>query len=403
MKDTAENWLAEVSEKGLRIVVKYLSGNDTQLTGSHQAGPYMPKGILQALFPALLESKKANPRMKLLLIVDSHDSIDFDAHIIWYNNKRTSKTGTRDELRITGLGGKKNPLLDSKNTGALAVFAYAKTEASFEETSICRVWVSRNAKDEGEISSYIGNSLPPSKIHVVGVDRSIIERKQLSFFDSIPDSWHSEFPTGRKIFDHVCDKVVIGNPDEDIVERRNLEFELFIFIEKINELPKIKEGFASVEEFIAKSLAITNRRKARSGLSLEYHLEKIFIENNLSKGIDFDHGKLTELNKKPDFIFPSIEKYQNMGFPSEKLTMLAVKNTIKDRWRQILNEAERITEKHLFTLQEGVSINQMEELLDEKVVLVVPKRIHSRFPKGYRKYLMTLTQFIEKVKKNTQQ
>ena len=37
--------------------------------------------------------------------------------------------------------------------------------------------------------------------------------------------------------------------------------------------------------------------------------------------------------------------------------MLAVKTTCKDRWRQILNEADKIHQVHLFTLREFLWLN----------------------------------------------
>jgi hypothetical protein len=56
--------------------------------------------------------------------------------------------------------------------------------------------------------------------------------------------------------------------------------------------------------------------------------------------------------------------------------MLAAKTTCKDRWRQILNEADRIPAKHLLTLQEGVSEGQFREMNDAGVRLVVPRALH---------------------------
>jgi len=53
----------------------------------------------------------------------------------------------------------------------------------------------------------------------------------------------------------------------------------------------------------------------------------------------------------------------------ESLTLVT---TCKDRWRQVINEADRIPEKHLFTLQPTISKNQLREMTDEKVHLVVP-------------------------------
>lgn len=53
--------------------------------------------------------------------------------------------------------------------------------------------------------------------------------------------------------------------------------------------------------------------------------------------------------------------------------MLGAKTTCKDRWCQVLNEADRIPNKHLFTLQRGVTRNQLQEMKDEHLTLVVPK------------------------------
>ena len=47
--------------------------------------------------------------------------------------------------------------------------------------------------------------------------------------------------------------------------------------------------------------------------------------------------------------------------------MLAAKTTCKDRWRQIINEADRIKLKHLITLQEGVSEAQFREMQEAGV------------------------------------
>ena len=74
--------------------------------------------------------------------------------------------------------------------------------------------------------------------------------------------------------------------------------------------------------------------------------------------------------------------------------MLGAKTTVKDRWRQILNEARRIEKKHLLTLQEGVSTEQFREMQDEGVTLVVPKPLHKHYPDAVRPKLVSLTDFI---------
>ena len=74
--------------------------------------------------------------------------------------------------------------------------------------------------------------------------------------------------------------------------------------------------------------------------------------------------------------------------------MLGVKTTVKDRWRQILDEASRIPEKHLFTLSEGVSPDQFSQMEGAGVQLVVPAANVSAFPAAIRPKLLTLVGFI---------
>jgi type II restriction enzyme len=78
--------------------------------------------------------------------------------------------------------------------------------------------------------------------------------------------------------------------------------------------------------------------------------------------------------------------------------MLAAKTTCKDRWRQILNEADRVKIKHLFTLQQGISKNQLQEMYKYGVCLVVPKPYIQNFPKEYRNKILSLSSFLDILK-----
>lgn len=165
-------------------------------------------------------------------------------------------------------------------------------------------------------------------------------------------------------------------------------------MEKAIELPLIQQGFSDIEDFLARAQAILQRRKSRSGRSLELDTKEVFLEEGLIEGIDFSHQPESEPGKKPDFLFPSATDYKNSRFSKERLRMLAVKTTCKDRWRQILNEAERISQKHLLTLQEGVSENQFGEMAQSNVQLVVPASLVSAYPKSVQPHLQTIESFI---------
>lgn len=171
------------------------------------------------------------------------------------------------------------------------------------------------------------------------------------------------------------------------------EENLFRTLERHLVGKRIDEGFSGdtrVDTFISFSLSVQNRRKSRAGNALENHLSFLFERLN----IKFSRTPQTEGHSKPDFLFPGIEEYQNPLFPARSLTMLGAKTTCKDRWRQILAEADRIEEKHLFTLQSGISQNQTDEMGAHKVQLVIPRQIHSSFSVGQQCQLMTLDDFV---------
>src|SRR4051794_2908463 len=87
-----------------------------------------------------------------------------------------------------------------------------------------------------------------------------------------------------------------------------------------------------------------------------------------------------DIEGEPDILIPGKAEYSDPHFPIDRLFMLGVKTTCKDRWRQVLNEAQRIQRKHLMTIQEGISKKQLLQMQQSNVSLVVPKRLHSRYP-----------------------
>ena len=93
----------------------------------------------------------------------------------------------------------------------------------------------------------------------------------------------------------------------------------------------------------------------------------------------------TENKSKPDFIFPGISQYLDLSYPTELLTMLGVKTTCKDRWRQVLPKAAWIPKKHLLTLDPGISSNQTDEMKAHSLQLILPESIKSSYTKtkGY--------------------
>lgn len=139
-------------EYGALWYVKRLSANDTQAGGAHQAGPYIRKQFLVNVLPSLDRPDEPNPRVQVELLLDSH-SLTRTANAIWYNN--IFRGGTRNETRITGLGGvPRTPLLNPELTGALTVFAFHLGTTT--EPPKCHVWVCEDESEAAIIQERIG-------------------------------------------------------------------------------------------------------------------------------------------------------------------------------------------------------------------------------------------------------
>ena len=141
-----------------------------------------------------------------------------------------------------------------------------------------------------------------------------------------------------------------------------------------------------------------NRRKSRVGLALENHLECLFIGH----GVRYSRTAVTENKTKPDFLFPGHSEYHDANFNPLKLTMLGVKSTCKDRWRQVLAEANRIEHKHLLTLESAISLNQTNEMQTKSLQLVLPHKLHESYTEVQRAWIMGVSSFIELVQESQQ-
>lgn len=187
----------------------------------------------------------------------------------------------------------------------------------------------------------------------------------------------------------------LDDPDAALLAWMEREEKLFRRMENQMVSRRLDEGFrvedkADVDAFILYSLSVQNRRKSRAGYALENHLDEIFGVWNLQ----YDRQAVTENNARPDFLFPGTDEYHDEGFPSDKLFMLGVKTTCKDRWRQVLSEAKRIRQKHLFTLEPGISSSQTSEMQQNSLQLVLPTELHSTYSLHQQEWLMSLREFI---------
>lgn len=225
------------------------------------------------------------------------------------------------------------------------------------------------------------------------------EEEAPNYLDQMLDKFNGSFPKTIEFSSYARSTVrdLSSKDDPDIalfvwMEREEILFrtlEKYLLGEKLRSLTQA--GIEDTEPFIKLVQSALQRRKSRAGSALENHLEQVFTDH----GVTYTRTGVTENNLKPDFIFPGISHYHDSEFPHARLTMLASKSTCKDRWRQILNEAARIPNKHLLTLEPSISENQTNEMKSEQVQLVIPQGLHSSYTMAQRTWLMNIAGFID--------
>lgn len=226
-----------------------------------------------------------------------------------------------------------------------------------------------------------------------------VEDSEETYLDDMISRFGEKFPStydfSRYARSTLRDIEPLDDADAALIAWIEREEILFRTFEKHLVGERLRKGFVDdVEGFIAFSLSVQNRRKSRVGYALENHLEQIFSIYN----INYSRTKITENKSKPDFIFPCIEKYHDNSFNPLLLTMLGVKSTCKDRWRQVLSEADKIEYKHLLTLETAISENQTNEMRERNLQLVLPKSLHSTYTDAQRSWLIDVVTFIDVVK-----
>ena len=208
---------------------------------------------------------------------------------------------------------------------------------------------------------------------------------------------HADFPTGREMAElarrsvaEVTPAVLRQTADDKLLAWLEAEYAIFRAIEQRVCDAQVHQKFANVEEFLDAAATIMNRRKSRAGHSLEHHVEFLLRES----GIAFEAQATIDGKVRPDVLLPGKAAYDDAKHPAEKLAVLALKTTCKDRWRQILNEGKRVTVKDLLTLQPAMSHAQLAEMHEAKVRLTVPAPLHDGYkvPDGVQ--ILTVSELI---------
>lgn len=400
-----------LSSHFLRIAAKRLSKVETDPQSSNQ---HELNGS-SALRDILGGDPFENRPVKFVLLVDEDEIVSETVQVTWYDSRSAQKHRS-SEWRLYY---KENSVMKEASEGDLLViglrpngslmFIVARGREIEHELAFLFGIDERDIGQHYRISDFENGSDREIELHnvwmleAIGINAAAPHFKR---FESILAGFGQNFPKPTELCqlakDHAGAPDALEDPDLAFIERINFEEALFKHCERREISSWIKDELIKdgVEEPDPDALAdfalsIMQRRRSRAGLAVENHIEAILQEHQ----VEFVRNAKTENKSSPDFLFPSSVAYHDASFDSSLLCMLGAKRTVKDRWRQILAEAERIDRKHLFTMQRKISKAQTDEMAKRRVTLVIPSSLHEAFTPAQLKSILSFKEFIEEVKR----
>jgi hypothetical protein len=388
------------------VAVKRLSVVETTPSVSHQH-EFNGVGPLLQLFG---EPDRPGIPARFIWLGDEQEAITDDATVTWYDSRRNKRP--RREYRLYYPGNAVSEVMQAGDTLFIAlrpdgtVMVIITPADSTIQNQLLWMFGVNHAEPQftvKELAERESATLDFAVRYILDELEIEAEEPDAERLDELLAPFGSKFPTTREFSELARRSLThihaLDDPDQVLMAWVDREESLFRRLERHLVADRLRAGFmagegADVEGFLSFSLSVQNRRKSRAGQSLENHLEALFSARDLR----FARGALTEDHNKPDFLFPGDREYHDLKFPAVRLTMLGAKSTCKDRWPQVLAEARRIAQKHLLTLEPGISEHQTDRMRATQLQLILPQPLHETFREAQQDWLMNVSEFIELVR-----
>lgn len=380
---------------------KVLSAVETDPRASHQ---HEFNGV--ALLQQVLGEPNARERLptRFIRIDDDLLTETWDGEVTWYDARqraRAERGVNRFEYRLyypsnpvmaAAAAGDTFILARRTDGGLMAVIAPGGSSVEAQLRSLFGVehqgelFSLGSAPDESALDLSDTDLLEALGIEVDWTDESALE--------GLVDAFGREFPT-TVVFSayaraHGADVDPLTDPDSALMEWMGTEEALFRTFERHLLQEPLDSARGDVDVVVGVVLRALQRRRARAGQALENHVEELLDRH----GIVHTRGGITEGRKRPDFLFPGVDYYRDPSWPADRLLMLGAKTTCRDRWRQVLTEADRIPDKHLITLEAPISRSQVEEMRTHRLHLVIPVPLQVKFDPDDRTHLLSVQEAL---------
>lgn len=407
----------KVSDYFEGAAAKYLSAVDAdpESSNQHEIGGLPSVGFKQWLGTPAKGEKLYYPSRQVYITDDLDEPVISEGQVSWYDARHNNPDRspeyrlyytTTPVMRLIRRG---DFFLVAKNRNGALLMAFAPAGSSAEQQlrSVFGIDQVGDAFNPGKLD--VAQLLLPLRLMLesLGIELSRPGADDGMWLDRLIQQFGGDkFPVtsafstfARESLDKELEPV--SRPDQALMGWMDHEERLFRIYERHVVRDRLLRGFGEngddVDAFVDFSLSVQNRRKSRAGHAFEGHLAQLFR----CHGLRFERGvgdRFTENKSRPDFLFPAFREYHDPDFPDARLLMLGAKTSCKDRWRQVLSEANRIPRKHLVTLEAAISEHQTNEMRAHNLNLVVPAAIQTTYTEGQRAELIDLQGFIALVK-----
>lgn len=283
---------------------------------------------------------------------------------------------------------------DSETGRAVAAMLRAEgieIEARFHEiTTVVR------ASDLGALLLGVRKqvNVPDAESFIAGADRGLIDHAIA--VGTLPSTRAMAEEAGRIVRSLRAGELT---PDDQIHWSLEAETALFQHIEAhvgqkwLDDLAAAgRISFSDAATLVMRQL---QSRKSRRGQSLQNHFRSVLDVHRIPYGAQCR----TERDERPDFLIPGCSQYSDPAFPGGALRMVACKSKIRERWRQILEEADRIPEKYLLTLDPALTDDTVTKMLGSRLQVFLPAQVIRTHYAGRKVEpdLATVARLVEKL------
>lgn len=144
----------------------------------------------------------------------------------------------------------------------------------------------------------------------------------------------------------------------------------------------VVRGFPGLD---ASFLSASQHRKSRAGRSFEKHISRMFVDAGVSFSEQFVTG-----GRRPDFVIPNGKVLNSKKRKFEDAIVLSAKTTLRERWKQLALEKFNCG-LFLATVDDRVSSDSIDDMLDNGIFLVVPESLKDSDGTCYKKKSNVLT------------